>query len=522
MNLYFLHSSAAPMTKTFSWLPLALCSLALPVSISMAPVQAQVPGFCHSPAGEAKAKLNLLRAAIAGDVEAQQAYDQQVAADARELQQCRARNWPQNQAIWLRLHECDLEPGVLDTLLDRIVSRGYNQVYVEVFYNGRVLLPAANNPTTWSSEIRNPKYANRDLLAETIKKGRARGLKVYAWMFSLNYGHQYGQRSDRNSVLARNGQGKTSLTLLDYADPNINLDNGDIDRAFVDPYSAQARQDYARMLQAILQRKPDGVLFDYIRYPRQTGGASVSSKLSDLWVFGNSSRQALINRATNQKGRAVIQHYLQQGSISAGALKSFDSQYPKEKAALWQGRQVPKGKLPPVGVRTTRLNRDLWLLSVAHAYQGIVDYLSIFATTSMRQGVPAGAAFFPDANRRVGQGYDSRMQPWHRFPKNIEWHAMSYGTCGNTSCIVQQVQRVLQRASGAQVKPVIAGRWGQTYRNRPSLEAQMSAIRRVAPQVRTVSHFDFSWQDPQFANARRSCRVTLLPGEDTRQSSISP
>ncbi len=372
------------MTKKFSWLPLVLCSLALPVSSTMAPAQAQVPGFCHSQPGEAKAKLKLLRAAIAGDTAAQQAYDQQVAADARDLQQCRSRTWPQNQAIWLRLHECDLEPGVLDTLLDRIVSRGYNQVYVEVFYNGRVLLPSANNPTTWTSEIRNPKYAKRDLLAEAIKKGRARGLKVYAWMFSLNYGHQYGQRSDRNSVLARNGQGKTSLTLLDYADPNINLDNGDIDRAFVDPYNPQARQDYARMLEAILQRQPDGVLFDYIRYPRQTGGASVSSKLSDLWVFGNSSRQALINRATNQKGQAVIQHYLQQGSISAGTLKSFDAQYPKEKAALWQGRNIPKGKLPPVGIRATRLNRDLWLLSVAHAYQGIVDYLSIFATTSMR------------------------------------------------------------------------------------------------------------------------------------------
>ncbi len=518
---YFLYSLTDPMTKKFSWLPLALCSLILPISTSISPAQAQVPGFCHSPPGEAKAKLKLLRAAIAGDAAAQRAYDQKVAEDARRLQECRSRNWPRNQAIWLRLHECDLEPGVLDTLLDRIVSRGYNQVYVEVFYNGRVLLPAANNPTIWPSEVRNPKYANRDLYAEAIKKGQVRGLKVYAWLFSLNYGHQYAQRPDRRSAMARNGNGQTSLTLTDHTDANISLD-GDIDNAFVDPYSPQARQDYARMLQAVLQRRPDGVLFDYIRYPRQKGAASVSSKLSDLWIFGNAAQQALINRATNQKGRTVIQRYLQQGRIAAGELKSIDAQYPQEKAALWQGRNIPKGKLPPIDVRTRRLNWDLWLLSVAHAYQGIVDYLSIFATTSMRQGIPAGAAFFPDANRRIGKGYDSRMQPWHRFPKNIEWHAMSYGTCGDTSCIVQQVQQVLKRATGAQVKPVIAGQWGRAFRSRPSLEAQMAAIRRVAPQITTVSHFDFSWQDPQFANARRSCRVTLLPGEDTRQSSIAP
>ena len=516
------------MTKRFSWVHLSLIPLTLSSSLitpfqglNKATAQAPGAGVCHAAPGEAKAKLSLLRAAIAGDAAAQQSYDQQIAEDARELQDCRAQNWPKNQAIWLRLHECDLEPGVLDTLLDRIVSRGYNQVYVEVFYNGRVLLPANNNPTVWPSDIRNPKFANQDLYAEAIKKGQARGLKVYAWMFSLNYGYQYAQRPDRQSAMARNGNGKTSLTLSDHTDANISL-VGDIDSAFVDPYSPQARQDYAQLLQAVLQRRPDGVLFDYIRYPRQTGGASVSSKLSDLWIYGNAAKQALINRGSNQKGRTAIERYLQQGYVSESTLKSLDAQYPQEKAALWQGRNVPKGKLPPANVRVKRLNWDLWLLSVAHAYQGVVDYLSIFSTTTMRQGIPAGAAFFPDANRKVGKGYDSRMQPWHRFSKNIEWHAMSYGNCGNTSCIVQQLQRVLKRSSGAQVKPVIVGQWGRTYRNRPSLEAQMSAIRQVAPQVNTISHFDFSWQDPQFANARRSCKVSLLPGEETFQSYVAP
>ncbi|NJN37685.1 MAG: family 10 glycosylhydrolase [Acaryochloridaceae cyanobacterium CSU_3_4] len=511
------------MTNRFFGFHLSLVSLTLTAAfiaplrgINLLPVQAQTAGFCQTPPDQAKTKLKLLRDAIAGDDAAQQAYDQRIKEDAGQLQQCRSQNWPQNQAIWLRLYECDLRPGVLDTLLDLIASRGYNQVYVEVFYNGRVLLPAANNPTVWSAEIRNPQYANRDLLAEVIQKGRKRGLKVYAWLFSLNYGYQYSQRPDRRSAMARNGKGKTSLDLVDYTDPNANLE-GDVDNAFVDPYSPQARQDYAQLLQAILQRRPDGILFDYIRYPRQTGGASITSKLSDLWIFGNAAQQALINRALNEKGRTVIQRYLQQGYISASDLKNIDASHPTEQAELWQGRQVPPGKLPPPEIRLPRLNRDLWLLSVAHAYQGVVDYLSIFSTTVSRQGIPAGAAFFPDANRRVGQGYDSRMQPWHRFPKTIEWHPMSYGTCGDTSCIVEQVQHVLQSAGGAPVQPVLAGQWGSSYRNRPSLEAQMAAIRQVAPQIRTVSHFDFSWQDPQFANARRACRVTLLPTEDNRQ-----
>ena len=120
----------------------------------------------------------------------------------------------------------------------------------------------------------------------------------------------------------------------------------------------------------------------------------------------------------------------------------------------------------------------------------------------------AGAVFFPDGNQSVGQqGYDSRLQPWDRFPTTLEWHPMSYATCGNVSCIAALVQRVVSQApAGTQVIPVIAGVWGQSISNRPSLEAQMQAIRQVAPQIRGVSHFAYSWQEPQFDSDRKSCR----------------
>jgi hypothetical protein len=84
---------------------------------------------------------------------------------------------------------------------------------------------------------------------------------------------------------------------------------------------------------------------------------------------------------------------------------------------------------------------------------------------------------------------------------------MSYGTCGSTNCIVSQVQRVLSQAPpGTQVQPVLAGAWGKSYNSRPSLEDQMQAIRSGTPQINAVSHFAFSWQEPEVDRDRKSCR----------------
>jgi hypothetical protein len=491
------------------WIAIATAGLFAPLLGGMPQsAWAQSQPYCQFAPQSLAPKETLLRASYQGDRSAQQQYKALIAQDARALDECRSRSWIRTQAIWLRLYECDLRPGVLEALMDRIVSRGYNRVYVEVFYSGQVLLPASNNPTPWPTVVRRPENAQRDLLAEAIQKGRERGLKVYAWMFSLNFGYTYGSRPDRAFTLARNGYGKTSLDSADTTNGDL---VGDVDKVFVDPYNATVRQEYGRLVQAVVQRRPDGVLYDYIRYSRQPGGGSVASRIQDLWIFSSAAQQTMIARALNDKGRAVIQLYLEQGKISAAQLAALDKQYPEDGEALWQGRNPPAvnpKKLPPAGIRLPRLLNDLWFLGVAHAYQGVVDFLNAAVYPVRQQGLAAGAVFFPDGNRRIRQGFDSRMQPWDRFPGTIEWHPMSYGICADSSCITSQVQRVVSQApSGTQIIPAIAGVWGTNGYNRPSLEAQMSAIRQVTPQLAGFSHFDFSWQDPQFSGLRRSCKV---------------
>ncbi len=462
------------------------------------PVRAQVTQYCHLSSAAAQEKETLRLSALKGKQDAQTRYQNLVKKQAQELQKCRTRTWPQIQALWLRLYPCDVQPGTIDQIMDRIVNRGYNQVYIEVFYDGQVLLPATANPTAWPSVIRTPGAENADLLATAIQKGRQRGLKVYAWMFTTNFGYTYAQRRDREDAIARNGKGQTSLYVVD---------NGS--QLFIDPYNPQAKRDYYQLVQEVLRRRPDGLLLDYVRYPRQAGSDSIATKVSDLWLFSPAIQEALFKRAQNYKGLDLIRRFLRKGYVTAGDIAELDKLYPREGEPLWQGRIPPPAQksILPATDRQPLLQWELWQLAVAHAMQGILDFVTIASYPAKQQGIPTGVVFFPDGNQTVGQGYDSRLQPWDRFPTTLQWHPMAYGNCGNVSCIVAQVQRVLSMTKpGTQVIPALAGKWGGSISNRPSLEAQMQALRQYAPQLKGVSHFAYSWQYPQNDNDRKFCR----------------
>ncbi|HEY9821886.1 MAG TPA: hypothetical protein V6D35_14120, partial [Candidatus Sericytochromatia bacterium] len=156
--------------------------------------QAQTPGYCWLPNEAIAQKQTLLIGTIKGDSDSENRYRALIKQHAEFLRQCRERTWPNVQAIWLRLYPCDARAGAIDEILDRLVSRGYNQVNVEVFSDSQVLLPTSDNPTPWSSLIRTPGTERLDLLAQIIQKGRERGLRVYAWMFAMNFGYTYSLR----------------------------------------------------------------------------------------------------------------------------------------------------------------------------------------------------------------------------------------------------------------------------------------------------------------------------------------
>ncbi len=489
----------------WGWLGLTLVGL-LALGVWPQRAIAQLNRYCQITRAEAVRKETLRQGAFNGDTQAQTEYAALIRSHRAALEACRREQWPRNQAVWVRLYPCDLQPGILDAVMDRIVNLGYNQVYLEAFYNGQVLLPQGDNPTAWPSVVQNRGVEQRDLLAEAMAKAQQRGLEPHTWVFSLNFGSSYGNRRDRQGTLAVNGRGDTSLA---FARSGAISNEAEI---FVDPYHFQAQQDYQRMLRAITQRRPRSVLFDYIRYPRGNGTFSVASRVQDLWIYGDAARQAFLQRDMNQKGRVLMERFLSRGSLTEGDVLEVDQRFPLEGDALWQTR-VPEAdwQMVPAATRRSQLETELWRLSVAHAIQGVVDFLTRMGTVAQQDGVAAGAVFFPNGNQMVGSGgFDSRLQHWDRFPTWISWHPMAYGVCGHSGCIVDEVRRVMTVAGargGEFVRPAIAGVWGQATPQRPSLEAQMAALQRAFPQLTSVSHFAYSWQDPQFDRNRSMCRL---------------
>lgn len=502
-----------PGNISFYWkgfLAIASCSTTLFFqTVPIQAAQSDATPYCQQFPEAIAQKEKIRQEALKGKQDAQKKYAALIAQHGERLQRCRRTAWPKNQAIWIRLYPCDTRPGVLESVLDRIVDRGYNQVYVETFYNSRVLLPANQNSTPWLSTLAGSGADNVDLLALTIRKGHERGLKVYSWLFGLNFGANYARRYDRQQTLARNGWGQTSLTANIVAGLSTELGMRNPDEAFVDPYSPQVRQDYSDLIGSVLQRKPDGVLFDYIRYPRGYGAASVASKVQDLWIYGDASQQTLFQRALSINAVELLRRFLQQGSLKAEDLQQTNSLKAQDQVPQWQGVDTSSlaAKLPATK-QAMVLQSELWRLAVAHAAQGVIDFVGHAVNTARSQSSSIGLVFFPEGNAAVGQGYDSRLQLWDRFPSSAEWHPMAYGVCGNTSCIMQQIQKVLNKAPrGTEVKPVLAGIWQQSIGNRPPLEVQMSVLHDLAPNITSVSHFAYSWQEPGSDRDRKACTI---------------
>jgi hypothetical protein len=460
---------------------------------------AKTSAYCQFSQDEVDRKKQLQQAALQGDDRAKTQYREILQNHSQILQKCRAQNWIKEQAIWLRLYPCDAKEGNLDRVFDRIVDRGYNVVYLETFFDGQVLIPQAENKTPWQSLVRTKGYENVDLMAKSIEKAKERGIKIYSWLFAMNYGYTYAQLPNRQSALARNGKGQNSLEFV--------LDGS---QTFIDPYSPQAQSDYYYLLQSVLKRPFQGVLFDYIRYPKGSGTNSIAAKVKDLWIYSEFSQETLFNRAQNNKGKYLIEKYVTNGAISLKDIADIDRLYPDEPTPLWQGRNPAENE--PKESAQTKLQRwsgELWYLTVGHAAQGVLDFLNFISNPVQQKGLAAGAVFFPEGNNVVGdRGFDSRLQAWDRFPASLEWHPMSYAICSNGDCIADQVKKVLNSApAGTQVLPVLAGVWGEEYEKHPSLEIQMEAIRKRLPQIRGMSHFAFSWIERDLDRERRACKL---------------
>jgi len=448
------------------------------------------------------------------DQKAQDQYQAIIQKHKSELQACRDRNTPQTQATWLRLYPNDVKAGVLEDVFDKMANRGYNQVFVEVFYDGRVLLPVADNPTPWRSVMEESVKAGEvpadyDLWKQAIEIGRARGIKVYGWSFTMNIGYGYSEIKGRSGALALNGRGENSIANTNF-DRSL-VSNGrafyedayEADHLFVDPYNAIAKADLTSVVKALMKRNPDGMVFDYVRYPTNSTGELIDN-VKQLWIHGKASRTALLNSIDNRTVRELMDIYLQNGDLTADdvvqtekkltdniKVRSTNIKNPRETAAIAEGL--------------------LWNIATNHAYKGVVNFVNTITAPLQQNSIPIGTVFFPNGNRTESGKFEARMQPWDRFPKNMERHPMTYALCSDGSCVADQVAEVVrQSAPETLVCPVLAGTWGQGFDGHPSFEIQTRAILARQPKINCISHFVYAWIEPESDRLRKFGKATGL------------
>ncbi|PZV17718.1 MAG: hypothetical protein DCF20_04940 [Pseudanabaena sp.] len=509
--------SANIATRFFS----VVVSTSFLAAIGAHPTFSQVGEYCQFEREAIATKENLRNAVFedpskSKNPEATKEYQAIVKEHSQALNTCRQKSWLKTQGIWLRLYPCDLLSGRLDEVMDRIVNKGYNQVFIEVLSDGKILLPQSENVTAWNSLVLSEKYKNADLLKLAIAKGHERGIKVHAWIFTMNVGTGYGSGLDRKGLskltvarqnaIARNADGDSTISIVENLGENSAGEVPTKGQLFIDPYNYQAQIDLSLVVNEVVKRKPDGVVFDYVRYKRGAGAASVVSNVRYLWIYGASSLQAFRDRAENFQGREIINRFLKQGYVTSNDLKNAKKLYPQEKEPLWQGRQPSNQKNPAIAY----WQQELWQLAIGHAFVGVTYYLDIVSQPAFRKGIPASIAFFSDGNQPVGDGFDSRMQPWHLFTSAYEWQPMAYAVCGKPDCIVDQVRKVAQYApNGTKIAPILVGQWNEPFTNRPSLEVQMQAIRAAVPAINSISHFAFGWQtqEIEFTRSRQICKL---------------
>jgi hypothetical protein len=429
-----------------------------------------------------------------------------------QLEACRSKDPIKTQALWLRL-DPRVKPEGLNDVLDRSVNQGYNAIFIQVFYDGRILLPVADNPTPWRSLTEEAVTAGEvsasyDIWAEVIKRGRERGLKVYAESSTLNLGYS-SQIPNRTSAVAINGAGEPT-TIKSQIEPKFDFNPNvvqaskivETDYVLIDPFDLQTRSDFSGAIAALVKRQPDGILFDYLRYPSRKG---LVSDVKALWIYGEAARKSLLDSMPDSGTKQLMSMYLDAGKVTPEAITQLQEINSQENN-IFQARS----KNPSLAAKL--VEQMLWKLAVNHAYQGVLSFLDVAIAAVNppnssdpinKSNIPIGVTFFPNGNLQKSGAYDPRMQAWERFPLNLERHPMTYTTCEDGKCVANEVMRVV-KASAPQVKicPVIAGTWGQSWRGHASFEVQIQAIKAVAPQISCFSYFTDGLLDPDLSSPK--------------------
>ncbi|MBM3266093.1 MAG: hypothetical protein FJZ01_00465 [Candidatus Sericytochromatia bacterium] len=287
------------------------------------------------------------------------AYDQAIA---------KARDWARGangvdilprKGLWVRPYRRDAIALDVLEVMDNAQSLGITDLFVETFRGGRVnYLRGGTFPSRYSE----------DLLAVYVKEGQRRGIRIHAWLHTLDFGPDWAKARPDTLVLDGFGQ------------PSGSTERGS---ARVSPALSEVHREVAELIGESAARGVDGVMLDYLRYPTRLKGDDIDESADPRNFFGYNLRQfeAALRRHP-ELATPEARDFLRTGNLAREEQR-------EDLMARWKGA----------------LSEDLESL------------IGVARDRATRENVALGAAYFPDY---YFHPHDTRVQESRRWAPQFD------------------------------------------------------------------------------------------------------
>ena len=169
------------------------------------------------------------------------------------------------RGMWLRPYRSDLSDGHLLEVLDHATDWGITDLYIEDFWGGELAEPSP-------SHLFPARYPGYSLLKAYAEAAHRRGIRVHAWLHTLDFGPVYAARHpDR---LVYDGWGHTSGATEKGSHA-------------VDPGLKANREKLEKLVTELSKSGfVDGIILDYLRYPVRLKNGDVDETPDPRNFFG--------------------------------------------------------------------------------------------------------------------------------------------------------------------------------------------------------------------------------------------
>ncbi|MBM3274671.1 MAG: hypothetical protein FJZ00_05940, partial [Candidatus Sericytochromatia bacterium] len=236
---------------------------------------------------------------------------------------------------------------------------GVTDLFVETFRGGR---------TNFIGNATFPSRYPEDVLAVYVKEGKRRGIRIHAWLHTLDFGPDWAKAYP--DTLVQDGYGKSSTS----TERGSNR---------VSPALAEVRREVAQLIDDVASRSVDGVMLDYLRYPTRLKGDDIDDTPDPRNFFGYNLRQ-----------------------FAAILLRSPDLATPEAREFL------ASGTLARDEQREDLLARWKAALSV-----DLEELITVGKARAKAHGLTYGVAYFPDY---YFHRHDSRVQESRRWATEFD------------------------------------------------------------------------------------------------------